>query len=138
MTFQQIIDSLRRDIAKNRPIQGPGIRLAQTPVGTQISAVAAAGGAGSAATVFPVKITGIHPNSPLGSGVRVYRGDVYGDPKAAAKITAATIQCLQIAGGEVIPVNTWAIATKISSTWTKADATTITEPVYWIQAPIWL
>jgi hypothetical protein len=44
MTFQQILDQLRRDIAKNRPIQGPGIRLAQTPAGTQISAAASGGG----------------------------------------------------------------------------------------------
>ena len=99
---------------------------------------------GSSAVMARVKITNVHPDSPLGSNVRVYQGDVYESATGfdgAATETDVTIIVDRIAGGEILPVGgivTDPRARKIDNrTWTTATGTK-TETVYEMTVPTWL
>jgi len=105
-------------------------QLANTPVLTS------GGGAGGGKST-DVIITGVHPDSPVGANVRVYRGTEHDNgPAKAATATDVTIIAGNIAGGQVIPNATEARARLIAGySWTNDVAATVTEDIYQIESP---
>ena len=121
------------DLVKgNTPVAGDGISVSrQSGIGSIISVDKedptdedSGGGSATSPIVVPVKITGIHDNSPAVDGTKevIFVGDVYGNGKSddIADVTESdvTIRILQIANGKNVPVGAMFLATMVlDDTW---------------------
>ena len=127
-----IIPRLIEKVNRNRVLAGMNTATDETEAGTFVHAEDQNPPGGTSTSAVPVRITGVHPDSPVGAGdVRMFRGDVYPDGSGeSASTTAATIRVMGLAANIADYSTLPQIATPISQTWTKADTTEITETVY--------
>ena len=127
-----IIPRLIEKVNRNRVLAGMNTATDETEAGTFVHAEDQNPPGGTSTSAVPVRITGVHPNSPVGAGdVRMFVGDAYADGSdASASTDDVTIKVMGLAVNISSYTSLPQLATPISQTWTKADTTEITETVY--------
>lgn len=129
LDFARMYGSARTTRAHHSRIARLEEELANVPVRQGVGAPSVGGG-------VPLKITGLHADSPT-SGVRMYKGDVYGNGTAAsATLSNVTVRIPGIAANVTLPSSgAWAdvpacCGMATTATWTGATATHTNDTVY--------
>jgi len=136
-----IIPRLIEKVNRNRVLAGMNTATDETEAGTFVHAEDQNPPGGTSTSAVPVRITGVHPNSPVGDDdVKTYTANCFANgPETYATLDGVSVRALQIAAGETIPTGSVFFATRFSGvTWTNKDGDPVTETVYYVQVPIWL
>ena len=129
LDFARMYGSARTTRAHHSRIARLEEELANVPVRQGVGAPSVGGG-------VPLKITGLHADSPT-TGVRMYKGDVYGNGTAAsATLSNVTVRIPGIAANVTLPSSgAWAdvpacCGMATTATWTGATTTHTADTVY--------
>ena len=127
-----VLDDLRRSAvtkANGATVRNNTLTIPELP-----RTISKGGGGG-----VPVRITGIHPDSPTGeSSVYIFRGDAYAKgSEAAASTEDITIRIMGLAAGVAEYPTGPGIATPINQSWTNAISVVVTEIVYELDPFTW-
>ncbi|NLF18387.1 MAG: hypothetical protein GX595_14215 [Lentisphaerae bacterium] len=129
LDFARMYGAARTTRATHSRIARLEEEMANIPVRQGVGAPSVGGG-------VPLKITGLHSDSPT-TGVRMYKGDVYGAGTAAsATLTGVTVRIPGIAADVTLPSSgAWAdvpacCGMATTATWTGATTTHTADTVY--------